>query len=38
MSNRKLGNSFESELCEILFNHGFGVITWLKIKRGNPPM
>lgn len=23
MSNRKLGNSFESELCEILFNHGF---------------
>lgn len=36
MSNRKLGNSFESELCEILFNHGFWCHNLAQNQAGQP--
>lgn len=36
MSNRKLGNSFESELCEILFNHGFWCHNLTQNQAGQP--
>ena len=36
MSNRKLGNSFESELCEILFIHGFWCHNLAQNQAGQP--
>ena len=32
-TNRKIGNTFETEFCELLFQMGFGVTTW----RRTPP-
>ncbi len=36
MSNRKLGNSFESELCETLFIHGFWCHNLAQNQAGQP--
>jgi Holliday junction resolvase len=36
MSNRKLGNSFESELCEILFKHRFWTHNLAQNQAGQP--
>ena len=36
MGNRKLGNSFESELCEILFGHGFWCHNLAQNQAGQP--
>ena len=36
MSNRKLGNSFEAELCEILFENGFWVHNLAQNQAGQP--
>lgn len=35
-NNKKLGNTFESELCEILFEHGFWVHMLNANKAGQP--
>ena len=35
-SNRKLGNDFESEFCEILAKHGFWVHNFALKKSGQP--
>lgn len=35
-SNRKLGNDFESEFCEILAEHGFWVHNFALKKSGQP--
>lgn len=36
MSNKKLGNSFEAELCEILSEHGFWVHLLCQNSAGQP--
>lgn len=36
MSNRKLGNDFEQQLCEILFENGFWVHNLAQNKSGQP--
>lgn len=36
MSNKKLGNSFESELCETLFEHGFWTHNLAQNQAGQP--
>ena len=36
MNNRKMGNSFETELCEILSNYGFWVHTMRQDTSGQP--
>lgn len=36
MSNRKLGNDFEQQLCEILFENGFWVHNLTQNKSGQP--
>ena len=36
MSNKKLGNSFESELCEILSDHGFWAHNLAQNSAGQP--
>jgi Holliday junction resolvase len=36
MSNRQLGNSFESELCNILFDKGFWVHNLAQNQAGQP--
>lgn len=36
MSNRKLGNDFESEFCKILFDNGFWVHNLAQNKAGQP--
>lgn len=36
MSNKKLGNSFEQEFCEILFLHGFWVHNLAQNQAGQP--
>ena len=36
MSNKKLGNSFETELCEILSDHGFWVHNLAQNAAGQP--
>ena len=36
MSNRKLGNNFENELCETLFNHGFWCHNLAQNQAGQP--
>ena len=36
MSNKKLGNSFESELCEILSEHGFWAHNLAQNSSGQP--
>ena len=36
MSNKKLGNSFESELCEILSQHGFWCHNLAQNAAGQP--
>ncbi len=35
-SNKKLGNTFETELCEILFQHGFWVHNLAQNQSGQP--
>lgn len=35
-SNRKLGNNFESNLCKILFDHGFWVHNLVQNQAGQP--
>lgn len=36
MNNRKMGNSFETELCEILSNYGFWVHPMRQDNSGQP--
>lgn len=36
MNNKKLGNSFEHEFCEILFLHGFWVHNLAQNQAGQP--
>ena len=36
MTNRKIGNDFEHELCEILFQHGFWVHNLKQDNSGQP--
>lgn len=36
MNNRKLGNSFESHLCDLLFNQGFWVHNLAQNQAGQP--
>ena len=36
MNNKKLGNSFESELCEILYKHGFWTHNMAQNAAGQP--
>jgi Holliday junction resolvase len=36
MNNKKLGNSFESSFCEILFNNGFWVHNMAQNASGQP--
>ena len=36
MTNKKLGNDFESELCEILFKEGFWVHNFTQNQAGQP--
>lgn len=36
MSNKTLGNSFEQELCDILYEHGFWVHCMAMNKSGQP--
>lgn len=36
MGNRKTGNAFESEFCEMLFNEGFWVHNLTQNKAGQP--
>ena len=36
MSNKKIGNDFEQELCEILANHGFWTHNMAMNKAGQP--
>ena len=36
MTNRKLGNDFEAELCELLFNHGFWTHNLAQNQAGQP--
>lgn len=36
MSNRKVGNAFESEFCEMLFQHGFWVHNLAQNQAGQP--
>lgn len=36
MTNKKLGNDFESEFCEILFNEGFWVHNMAQNASGQP--
>ena len=36
MNNKKLGNSFEIEFCEILFNEGFWVHKMTQNASGQP--
>ena len=36
MNNKKLGNSFEQEFCEILFLHGFWVHNLAQNQAGQP--
>lgn len=36
MSNRKLGNDFEQQLCEILFENGFWVHNLAQNQSGQP--
>ena len=36
MSNRAIGNCFEDELCDILYNHGFWVHNMAQKKSGQP--
>lgn len=36
MNNRKLGNGFETELCELLFAHGFWVHNLAQNQAGQP--
>lgn len=36
MNNRKLGNSFEAELCDILFDHGFWAHNLAQNQAGQP--
>ena len=36
MTNKKLGNDFEQEVCEILSNHGFWTHNMVQNKAGQP--
>ena len=36
MNNKKIGNSFEAELCEILFQHGFWAHNMAQNAAGQP--
>lgn len=36
MTNKKLGNDFESDFCEILFEHGFWVHNLAQNQAGQP--
>ena len=36
MNNKKLGNRFESELCELLFNNGFWTHNLAQNQAGQP--
>ena len=36
MNNKKLGNDFEQELCEILADHGFWAHNFANRKNGQP--
>lgn len=36
MSNRKTGNDFESEFCELLFQHGFWAHNMAQNQAGQP--
>ena len=36
MNNKKIGNSFEQELCDILYEHGFWVHNMAMNKSGQP--
>lgn len=36
MNNRKLGNGFEAELCDLLFNQGFWVHNLAQNQAGQP--
>lgn len=36
MNNRKLGNTFETELCEILFRNGYWVHNLVQNQSGQP--
>lgn len=36
MNNKKLGNRFESELCELLFNNGFWAHNLAQNQAGQP--
>lgn len=36
MTNKKLGNDFESELCEMLFKEGFWVHNFAQNQSGQP--
>jgi Holliday junction resolvase len=36
MNNKKLGNRFESELCELLFNNGFWTHNLTQNQAGQP--
>lgn len=36
MSNKKLGNSFETDFCQLLFQHGFWVHNFVQSKDGQP--
>lgn len=36
MNNRRMGNSFEEELCEILYSYGFWTTNLAQKKSGQP--
>lgn len=36
MSNKKLGNSFETDFCQLLYQHGFWVHNFVQSKDGQP--
>lgn len=36
MSNKKLGNSFETDFCQLLYQHGFWVHNFVQSKNGQP--
>lgn len=36
VSNKKLGNSFETDLCQLLYQHGFWAHNFVQSKDGQP--
>lgn len=36
MSNKKLGNSFETDFCQLLYQYGFWVHNFVQSKDGQP--